>query len=95
MDADKVLKLATLSRIRISQGEAEKLSHEFEAILKYVGEVKEVSGANSLQLIADSFALKNIMREDGEGHEPGIHTEVLLAAAPAREGNYIKVKKIL
>ncbi len=35
------------------------------------------------------------MREDGVGHDSGIHTEALLSAVPAREGNYLKVKKIL
>ena len=94
MDKDKVLSLAKLARIAISDAEAESLSHEFDAILKYVGEVKEVSAGN-LQFTAQSFPLRNVMREDGRGHDPGIYTEKLLAAAPVREGNYIKVKKIL
>lgn len=37
----------------------------------------------------------NVMREDTEPHESGIYTEKLLSAAPQREGQYIKVKKIL
>lgn len=37
----------------------------------------------------------NVMREDGEPHESGLYTEKLLSAAPQREGQYIKVKKIL
>ncbi|MDO8565253.1 MAG: Asp-tRNA(Asn)/Glu-tRNA(Gln) amidotransferase subunit GatC [bacterium] len=94
MDKDKVLSLAKLARIEISDSEAENLSHEFDTILGYVGEVKSIK-ANSLKLTADSFPLKNVMRGDGEGHESGIYTEKLLSEAPAREGNYIKVKKIL
>ncbi len=95
MDKDKVLDLAKLARIKLSDTEAEKLSHEFESILKYVGEVKEIAKADSLQLAADSYPVRNVMREDGEGHESGIYTERILAEAPERDGDYIKVKKIL
>lgn len=96
MDREKVLKLAQLARISISPEEADKLSHEFEAILKYVGEVKGATkNINDQGSMTKDYALKNVFREDGEGHEPGIYTEKLLAEAPAREGNYIKVKKIL
>jgi hypothetical protein len=35
------------------------------------------------------------MREDGEPHESGIYTQKILEQAPAREKDYIKVKKIL
>ncbi len=94
MNAEKVLKLANLSRIRISPEEAEKLSKEFDVILQYVGEVKGVT-TNNRPPTTDSFPIRNVMREDGEGHESGIHTEALLSAAPEREGNYLKVKKIL
>jgi Asp-tRNA(Asn)/Glu-tRNA(Gln) amidotransferase C subunit len=70
------------------------LSYEFEGILNYVGEVKAVQGG-AKELVATDFHVKNVLREDGEGHEPGLYTEKLLAAAPGREGQYIKVKKIL
>lgn len=90
MDKESVLKLAQLARIKVSDEEAEKLSHEFEGILKYVGEVKNAAGSATPE-----YALKNVMRPDGEGHESGIYTETLLKAAPARQGDYIKVKKIL
>ncbi len=94
MDKEKVLKLATLARLKLSESEAESLSHEFEAILNYVGEVKKVSTHNS-QPTTDNFPIRNVMREDNAGHEPGIYMEKILSAAPAREGNYLKVKKIL
>lgn len=90
MDKDKVLSLAKLARIKISDMEAESLSHEFEAILNYVGEVKSISAKSK-----EEFAVKNIFREDSEGHESGIYTDKILNEAPGRQGNYIKVKKIL
>ncbi|OHA89273.1 MAG: hypothetical protein A3C70_00140 [Candidatus Zambryskibacteria bacterium RIFCSPHIGHO2_02_FULL_43_14] len=95
MDAKKVLDLAKLARIEIGYEEAESLSHEFDAILGYVGEVKGVSKADNLKLKADSFPIRNIMRNDKDPHETSFYTENILGQAPAREGNYIRVKKIL
>lgn len=93
MDREKVLHLAKLARIDVSETEAENLSHEFESILGYVGEVKEASKETSAQ--DRGFLVKNVLREDAEPHESGIYTEKLLEQAPQREGDYIKVKKIL
>ena len=94
MDAQKVLKLSDLARIRISPEEADHLSQEFDSILKYVGEVKGAAPSNEGKKPED-FPVRNVMREDSAGHESGIYSEALLAAAPAQGGNYIKVKKIL
>ncbi|MDO8424248.1 MAG: Asp-tRNA(Asn)/Glu-tRNA(Gln) amidotransferase subunit GatC [bacterium] len=93
MDKEKVLDLAKLARIEIGEDEAEKLSREFDAILGYVGEIKSVN--RSLSDEKEEFPVRNVMREDGAGHEPGLYTEKLLSQAPEREGGYIKVKKIL
>lgn len=95
MDKDKVLKLAELSRIKISEAEADNLSHEFEAILDYVGEVKDVSSSHKSALTPENFTIRNSMREDSEPHASGLYTEKILTQAPSREGDYIKVKKIL
>ena len=94
MNTDEVLKLAQLSRISISKEEAENLSHEFESILGYVGEVKSVH-APEKSISRGDFDLANVFRKDGMPHESGIYTEKILNEAPSREGNFIKVKKIL
>ena len=94
MDRETVEKLAELARIEISDAEAEKLSGELGNILKYVGEIKEVQSANTKNQDVKP-EVRNILRADTEPHESGIYTEELLVAAPDREGDYIKVKKIL
>ncbi len=94
MDKDKVLGLAKLARIEMGEVEAEKLSQEFEAILGYVGEVKSIATVSD-GLEKGNSSLRNVLREDGEPHESGIYTESILSQAPAREGNFLKVKKIL
>ena len=94
MDKEIVGKMAKLARIDISDKEAESLALELGTILKYVGEIKEVESRQS-KVESEKPAVRNIMREDGEGHVGGLHTEDLLNSAPEREGEYIKVKKIL
>ena len=95
MNREEVLKLAKLARIQISDAEAETLSHEFDAILKYVGEIKDAKLKNVEGQKSHELMLKNTLRVDTDPHETGIFTEVLLNAAPAREENFVKVKKIL
>ncbi len=97
MNKDEVLKLAKLARIEIGEEEAEKLSHEFDAILGYVAEVKNAIGPTSHEATRDrsDFALRNVMREDVEPHESGIYTEKILQNVPNRNGDYVEVKKIL
>lgn len=96
MDTEKVLNLAKLARVELENGEAEDLSHEFDAILDYVGEVKkaDVKGHKS-KVNIDKSHLHNVLREDREPHETGLYTKKILEQAPSKEGNYIKVKKIL
>lgn len=95
MDKEKVLHLAKLSRIGLEDVEAERLSSEFEAILKYVSEVKEIATRDEGGPKPENFPIRNVMREDGEPHESGIYTEAIMNQVPQREGDYLKVKKIL
>jgi aspartyl-tRNA(Asn)/glutamyl-tRNA(Gln) amidotransferase subunit C len=94
MDKDKVLSLAQLARIDISEAEAEKLSGEFEAILDYVSEVKKITPSEHSNNL-ENVGVFNVMRPDANPHEGGLYTEKLLEQAPARDRDYIKVKKIL
>lgn len=94
MDKTQVESLAKLARLKLSPEETEKLSHEFEVILKYVGEVQGVSVNESIP-VKENFSVRNVMREEGEGHASGAYTEAILKAAPVSNKEYIKVKKIL
>ncbi|MEX0933708.1 MAG: Asp-tRNA(Asn)/Glu-tRNA(Gln) amidotransferase subunit GatC [Candidatus Paceibacterota bacterium] len=93
MDKENVFKLADLAHIEISDTEAEKLVRDLSSIVEYVSHLQEVSGVEALEKKVGAF--HNIMREDENPHDSGIYTEKLLNEAPEREGDYIKVKKIL
>jgi aspartyl-tRNA(Asn)/glutamyl-tRNA(Gln) amidotransferase subunit C len=86
-----VKKLAALARISVPDEELEKFAVEFDAILKYVGQLDELNVTKGEQLLPYT----NVFRSDGEPHEKDIHTEKLAEQFPAREGDYLSVKQIL
>ncbi len=83
--------LAQLARIEISENEAESLTGEIDSILAYVSQVQNISADSEKK----DLVLKNVMREDVVTNATGEFAENLLSLAPQREGNYLKVKKIL
>ncbi|MFA6297433.1 MAG: Asp-tRNA(Asn)/Glu-tRNA(Gln) amidotransferase subunit GatC [Candidatus Paceibacterota bacterium] len=84
-------KLATLSRMKISPEEVESLRSEIDSILGYVVDINKVS----LVDVPDEETRRNVFRNDTDANISGEYTEKLLALSPDRDGNYIKVKKIL
>jgi len=93
MELKDVEKLAELSRIKMTPDEMESIRGEINSILDYVGVIQEVAGGS--EEIKEVGLLHNVMREDGEPHESGVFTEELLAESPDRDGQYIRVKKII
>jgi len=89
---DDVKKLAALARIKLTEKEEEKFAKEIDGIVGYVAHIQKFTAGENTQ---GQEKVKNVLREDKNPHESGIHTETILAEAPQREGNYVKVKKIL
>jgi len=92
MDIDAMKQLALLSRIELSDDELETLRGEMEHILGYVEKVGELAPA---ERVLDAGVHRNVMRDDGDVRSAGMYTETLVTAAPGREGDFIRVKKIL
>jgi len=91
---EDIEKLAELSRLALSEEEKERMRSEFDSILGYIAAIQKVSASTS-ERAPSIVARVNVMREDTHPHESGIYTEALVSAAPKREGNYVRVKKIL
>lgn len=89
---EEVKKLAALSRINLEHEELCSMQNDMTAILQYVEEINKAPQIDSSFTVSDR---KNVWREDIDVNETGKYTERLLANAPSREGNYVKVKKIL
>jgi len=92
---DEVEKLALLSRLKLSHEEKDLFARNLEEIVEYISHIEHVSSkdlSNSKGTVGKIF---NILRPDENPHQSGIHTEELVSVAPDREGDWIKVKKIL
>ena len=93
MERKDIEHLAKLSRIAVADEEADALAKDITSILVYVSEIEEITGSTAGEKKVG--ALFNVMREDTNPHEAGVYTEDLLNCAPIRDGQYVKVKKIL
>lgn len=92
---DDVKKLAELARIDIRDKQIEELLPELSSVLSYVSEVQEVAAKQDAEE-PDHGHLVNInLRSDEDPHASEAYTEELLAEAPEREENYVKVRKVL
>lgn len=93
ISAKDIEKLASLARIKIEDEEKEQFGKEIDSILGYVNQIKEANvSLDQSERVGD---VKNVLRDDTHPHEAGAFKDKILNEAPAREGDYIKVKKIL
>ncbi len=90
---EDVRRLAALSRIEISDADLQSFAEEFDAILAYVGKLEELTLPSVSERVLP--AVRNVLREDGEPHAPGVYTEKIVEQFPERDGNYLSVKQIL
>lgn len=90
---DAVLKLAQLSRLKLTEEEIERFRKELSEILSYV-EVLEKVDTSGLEPTYQVTGLKNVTRAD-ETIEYQAKPDVLLNGAPATEKNQFKVKRVL
>ncbi len=94
MQLSDIQKLAELARIRVTADEEQELLAELDPVLDYVSEIKEATSSGAGE--HDYGHLVNVhLREDGEPHEPGIHTKDIIDEVPASEKGYVKVRKVL
>ena len=84
-------KLALLSRITLKEEEKAKMLIDMQSILGFVSEINSVK----IEERAPSYELYNVVRDDIVTRESGALTEALLANAPEREGDYVKVTQVL
>ncbi|PIW96954.1 hypothetical protein COZ82_02195 [Candidatus Kaiserbacteria bacterium CG_4_8_14_3_um_filter_38_9] len=94
MTKEEILHLGTLSRLALLPAEVEKFSTEIDAILAYVSKVKDIIADDEIKgsVLGARF---NVLRPDVVTNQPGEYTEKLLASLPQREGQFMRVMKIL
>lgn len=90
---DAVLKLAQLSRLKLTNDEIERLRQELSSVLDYVEMLDEVD-VGDLEPTYQVTGLKNVMREDKPKDYQAKPAD-LLKGAPAVEKNQFKVRRVL
>ncbi len=93
LSRDAVLKLAQLSRLKLTDEEIERFRDELSSILDYV-EVLDRVDVGGLEPTYQVTGLKNVMRPDKPKDYQAKPAD-LLKGAPAVEKNQFKVKRVL
>lgn len=84
--------VALLARLELSEEEKEKYASQLSAILEYAEALNKLDTEN-VPPTSHVLPIKNVFREDSvSSHLPN---EKATANAPAKEGNYFKVPKIM
>jgi aspartyl-tRNA(Asn)/glutamyl-tRNA(Gln) amidotransferase subunit C len=89
---DDVQKVARLARLALDDATLHRLTGQLESILGYVEKISQadVTGAEPM---AHALALHNVLREDIV--TPSLPLEKVLQNAPASDGPFFKVPKVI
>jgi aspartyl-tRNA(Asn)/glutamyl-tRNA(Gln) amidotransferase subunit C len=90
---DDILKLASLSRLELTDDEATEFASEISEILKYVEQLQSVD-VDSVAPTNQVTGLTNVSRDD-EVIDYGYQPQDLLKNVPAVEDNLLKVKRMI
>lgn len=93
MTKEEILHLSNLSRIKVTDEEAEIFKAEIDSILGYVSAVNEIVAEGDLT--KQVGPVHNIFREDEVVDNIGATADELIEAFPEKQGRFLKVKKIL
>lgn len=92
LDEAQVRHVAKLGRLKLSDADVARYSTQLTAILGYVAQLKSVD-VTGVEPMAHPLPLKNVLRDDVV--TPALPVEAVLANAPAKDGPYFAVPKVL
>lgn len=93
LSRDDVLNLAQLAKLDLTEEEISQFQHELSDILGFVEQLSEVD-VDGLQPTTQVTGLTNVTRPD-RIKDYGVDQQALLKNVPSRQGNYIKVRRVL
>ncbi len=93
LSREDVLKLAKLSRLKLTEAEITKFQVELSEILVYVEQL-EAADTTGLEPTYQVTGLKNVTRKD-ESVDYQAEPDALLAQAPAKQDRQFKVQRVL
>jgi aspartyl-tRNA(Asn)/glutamyl-tRNA(Gln) amidotransferase subunit C len=89
---EEVERVAMLARLRLTAAEESRLAEQLDKILQYMEKLNQLD-TSEVEPFTHAVDVVNAWREDSVTNQPD--PEALLANAPAREGGFFKVPKII
>ncbi|MCX6755367.1 MAG: Asp-tRNA(Asn)/Glu-tRNA(Gln) amidotransferase subunit GatC [Candidatus Nomurabacteria bacterium] len=91
MEIKDVENLAEMSKIELTDAEKQQILKDMDGILGYVKQVEEVQVPDTKM----EYAHRNIWREDDSERGAEFSADLIKGQFPDKDGDYIKVKKVL
>ena len=92
IDADLVRHIGLLSRIELTEPQVETFSRQLGAILEYFDKLQELD-TEGVEPMAHAVEIHNVLAEDVPAES--LPPERALANAPARDGDFFRVPKVI
>jgi len=92
LDETQVLHVAKLARLKLAPTDVPLYAKQLSGILDYIDQLKSVD-VTGVQPMSHPLPLENVLRDDTP--KPGLTTEQVLANAPAKDGPFFTVPKVL
>ena len=92
LSREEVLHIAALAKVGVTDADVENFSTQLSNILENFEALKKVDTSGVLPT-SQSIDLENVIMPDEV--QPSLTSEAVLANAPQREGDFIKVKIVL
>lgn len=90
---EEVQHIAKLARLGLTEQEIEKFQKELSSILGYIEKLKEVD-IEGVEPTSHSVLVENVARDDEINEKLKMKNEKLMALAPEKKDNFIKVKSV-
>lgn len=94
LSLDQVRHIASLARLRLSPDEARTFALQLSAILDHVRQLEELD-VSGVEPMTHALAAGEVPALRADAVEPCLTPDEALAAAPAREGPFFKVPRII
>ena len=92
IDLKTVQQVASLARIHLSEEELRAFTPQLDKLLNYFQELQKVD-TEKVDPTSHVLPLKNVFRQDQT--KPSLPQEESVAMAPARQGPFVKVQRVI
>lgn len=92
IDIDRVRQIGVLSRIELTDAQARELAGQLGAIVEYFGKLNQLD-TDGVEPMVHAVEAHNVLADDTPGES--LSPAEALANAPARDGDFFKVPKVL